>query len=285
MKISPKEPAGSYVLKVGEDTRRYAQEILSENERLRALVAALKSEKSQLEFRISVMATFVGEHTETRELLTSLEGEKLRLETQLGAVKGELDRHLENQAQLQRQLSEVETQNQRFTEEFNQVEQQNNNLTNLYVASYRLHGTLDRQEVVATIQEIIANLVGSEEQAIFETNPDSTAFSLVASIGIDPARYQEIPMGSGPIGRAGQTGDPFVVGEGKDVPDAGDPALTACIPLKLNDKVTGAIALFRLLPQKPRLEPVDHELFDLLATHAATALYCTGLHARVSLKG
>jgi hypothetical protein len=45
--------------------------------------------------------------------------------------------------------------------------------------------------------------------------------------------------------------------------------------------VTGAIALFRLLPQKPALEDVDHELFELLATHAATALYCTRLHQGV----
>ena len=45
--------------------------------------------------------------------------------------------------------------------------------------------------------------------------------------------------------------------------------------MKLEDRVTGAIALFRLLPQKTALEAVDRELFDLLATHAAMALYCT----------
>jgi hypothetical protein len=46
--------------------------------------------------------------------------------------------------------------------------------------------------------------------------------------------------------------------------------------------VTGAIALFRLLPQKAGFQAVDRELFDLLATHAATALYCSGLHARLT---
>jgi hypothetical protein len=46
--------------------------------------------------------------------------------------------------------------------------------------------------------------------------------------------------------------------------------------------VTGVIALFRLLPQKPRVEEADHELFDLLAVHAAMALYCTGLHSQFS---
>jgi GAF domain-containing protein len=38
------------------------------------------------------------------------------------------------------------------------------------------------------------------------------------------------------------------------------------------------IAIFRLLVQKPKLEPADRELLDLLATQAGTALYCTRLH-------
>jgi hypothetical protein len=38
----------------------------------------------------------------------------------------------------------------------------------------------------------------------------------------------------------------------------------------------------RLLEQKRSIEPVDYELFDLLATHAATALYCANLHAEAT---
>jgi cytochrome c-type biogenesis protein CcmH len=34
-------------------------------------------------------------------------------------------------------------------------------------------------------------------------------------------------------------------------------------------------------PPKSGFEEVDRELFELLATHAATALYCTSLHARL----
>ena len=43
------------------------------------------------------------------------------------------------------------------------------------------------------------------------------------------------------------------------------------------------IAIFGLLPQKGGIEDLDRELFDLLATQAAFALYCTGLHAKVAL--
>jgi hypothetical protein len=163
-------------------------------------------------------------------------------------------------------------------EELDRV-QQNSNLANLYVASYRLHGTLDRPEVLAIIQEIIVNLVGSEELGIFELNSNGSTLSLLASVGIDPAPYQTIPLGSGLIGRSAFTGEMYLAGQTRDTAASREEAnLTACVPLKLNDKVTGAIAVFRLLQQKAGLETLDHELFDLLASHAAMALYCTGLH-------
>jgi hypothetical protein len=276
--------AGSYVLKVGADNLRYAQELLSENEKLRVLIASLKSDQRQLEGQLRALDSLRVEHEVAHKLVGTLEREKLHLQEQLLRLHEELDHHRDGELRLQRQLAEVETQNRHFSEEFVAVEQQNNNLMNLYVASYRLHGTLDRGEVLSTIQEIIANLVGSEEQAIFELNAAGTALALVASVGIDPAHFQEVPLGFGLIGQAGATGQEFVLGNERAAARPGEADLSACIPLKLNGKVTGAIALFRLLPQKAGLEAVDHELFDLLATHAATALYCTGLHAQLDVR-
>jgi hypothetical protein len=49
---------------------------------------------------------------------------------------------------------------------------------------------------------------------------------------------------------------------------------------RLTGKVTGAIAVFRLLGQKSGLEEIDLQLFDLLASHAATALYSSHVRAK-----
>ena len=51
---------------------------------------------------------------------------------------------------------------------FAEVEQLNSNLANLYVASYRLHGSLARADVLSTLQEIVINIIGSEKFAVFE---------------------------------------------------------------------------------------------------------------------
>lgn len=193
---------------------------------------------------------------------------------------GEIERLQAQVASLRSQLESIRAESQSFSARYAEVEQQNSNLANLYVASYRLHGTLDRKEVVDTLQEIIANLVGSEEAGLYELDEQTGTLELVASFGLSPDTRRSVPLGSGPIGRAARTGE-ILVAEAEDTPaEDFDRGLTACVPLVLDGRVTGAIAIFRLLPQKPGIEGVDRELFDLLATHAATALYCTTLHAR-----
>ncbi len=150
-------------------------------------------------------------------------------------------------------------------------------LSNLYVASQRLHETLDRVSVLRAIEEILINLVGSEELAIFELDASGATLSLSWSFGIERQRYLLRALDDGPIGRAVRSGK-IVIVDGEPAPPD-EPRVTACVPLKLRDRVIGVIVLFQLLPQKPRLEQVDRDLFDLLATAAAAALHTAGLVA------
>jgi hypothetical protein len=241
---------GAYVRKVQEDTQNFAQGLIGEVERLRVQVAALESEKEGLASQLRDVETVIRANDALR-------------------------------AQIEGIKAETEGYSSRYAE----VEQQNSNLANLYVASYRLHGTLDRAEVIAAIQEIIANLVGSEEAALFEIDPDKQALELVASFGVDRDQCPPLPVGSGLIGLTARTGEILVVDPSQVSGATGlESRLTACIPLKLDGTVTGVIAIFGLLPQKGGIEDLDRELFDLLATQAAFALYCTGLHAKVALE-
>ena len=169
-------------------------------------------------------------------------------------------------------VTELEEQNRRFSERYVEVEEQNTKLANLYVASYQLNGTLDRERVIAAIKEIVINLIGCEELAIWELDEVLGALILVSSFGIDAGAWASIPLGSGLVGSAASTGERFIAG------DSGPRDLVACIPLKLDDRVVGAIGIFSLLQQKQGLEPLDYELFDLLASHAASALFCTALY-------
>ncbi|HEX3583001.1 MAG TPA: GAF domain-containing protein [Thermoanaerobaculia bacterium] len=168
-----------------------------------------------------------------------------------------------------------------FSSRYVDVEQQNTNLANLYVATYQLHGTLDRERVLGAIKEVIINLIGSEELGIWEITGDN--LTLLDSFGIDSNQWERVSLDGegGLIGLVAETGQRYVAGEVDIIGGGSQEKLSACIPLKLDDTVIGVIGIFGLLPQKEGFEPIDLELFDLLGSHAATALYCTRATSRL----
>ncbi|HYO59537.1 GAF domain-containing protein [Archangium sp.] len=146
-------------------------------------------------------------------------------------------------------------------------------LVRLRVASQRLHETLEPRELLDILQDLLVNLVGSEMLGIFEL--DGPELVLRVSLGIDVERFRRLPLGEDPIGRAVRTGSSWLA----DLMEEGSPGNRmegprACVPLRLGEHVLGMMVLFGLLPHKPRLEPEDRELLELLATEGGRALYC-----------
>jgi len=174
---------------------------------------------------------------------------------------------------LQKRVAQLESEQQQLLERCIGMEEQNGALMTLYVACRRLHSGLSWDEVLTTTREIIANLVGCEEYVLFTLASDGW-LRRVDSAGVAPEQYENVLPGQGLIGRSIETGKSFIAGESdSSAATSLDCNLTACIPLKRNSTVTGALALFRLLPQKAGLQPLDRELFQLLETHLALALY------------
>ena len=225
----------AYVESARQELHQYAQGLLHENERLRTASAMLEIQKAETRLEL------------------------LRAREERDAAVGELHN-------LRLRVENIQQENRRFSEDFQRIEQQSSNLANLYVASYQLHSSIDRSTVLRTIQEIVINLIGSEEIAIFEDD-GSGLYRLASSMGVEGPHLRAFRAGEGTIGSR-LAGSVFV----SDAPSNGD-SPTACVPLKVGDATIGAIVVFRLLPHKAALEDVDRELFDLLAVHAATALH------------
>jgi hypothetical protein len=187
----------------------------------------------------------------------------------------------EEKLRLVEQIARMEVTSQAFTARYVEVEQQNSSLANLYVASYRIHGSLERDDVLATLREILINLIGTEEFAVFEAAPGDEAAPMrcATSFGVDPYLVPPLRVGEGRLGEAIGRGVPYLPA---DDPQAD---ITACVPLRVGNRTMGAIVVYRLLAHKPALESADLELLNLLATHGATALYCSALHARQGREG
>jgi hypothetical protein len=93
-----------------------------------------------------------------------------------------------------------------------------------------------------------------------------------------------IAIGEGPIGKAAKTGESFFADRVAftDATPFDDPI--AVIPLKIKDSVIGVISINKLLEQKRAFTTMDHELFTLLAGHAATAIFSAKLYSASARK-
>jgi hypothetical protein len=182
-------------------------------------------------------------------------------------------------ARLEEQLAKIEAECKRYFDQFVDVEVASTNVANLYVASLRLHATLSREDVLSAIQEIVINLVGSEELCVFEVDASRRALRLVSSFGVDARAWQDVPFGVGIVGAAAASCTPWIASlQGEAVSRGPNEAhLTAAIPLVVEGRIAGLVAIFRLLDHKRGLEDVDHELFNLLGTQAGAALYFSSL--------
>jgi Skp family chaperone for outer membrane proteins len=265
----------AYARRVQQDAQRCAETLLADNERLRKQVALLEGSRSDLERRLRDSQEGAAIAEALRALAASLEAEKLRLQQRVATLEAELEHARQGRATLERQLADVEAESRRAVDEYAEVQQRVNNLANLYVASYQLHETLDRQAVLAAIREIVVNLVGSEGFAVFELDSNNRDFVLADGVGIDALSFGPDQPATRRIAQLARAGE-VVLAPPQDAQD-GRP-LVACVPLLVAGRVLGAIAVLHLLPHKPRLEPIDRELFDLLAAQAGTALYFTKLH-------
>ena len=253
---------GEAVLAIFHRGAEFTKELLAENERLRGRINSIE--------------------TRQREAAQSpSHWEELRCE-----LANRIENLEAENRDIMEQLKSVESENQQFADRYIEIEEENNNLANLYVASYQLHSTLDPAEVLRVIMEIVINLIGAETFCVYVCQEEAEVLEPVAAEGADLDLFQEIQIGRGPVGEALQTGevvcvDPTPVVDGQNL---GDSVPIVAIPLRVEDLPVGAIAVHKLLQQKSGFSALDHELFTLLAEHAATAILASRLYAQSERK-
>jgi putative methionine-R-sulfoxide reductase with GAF domain len=245
------------LLELFEDGKRFTQDLLRENERLRSLVAGLKLEQRDLESRV-------------------VRADVPLIQQKVQVLEQEVQQLRQENGALREQFRSVEAENRDFADRYVQVERQNSDLINLYVTSHRLHSTLNYEEVLRILKEIIINMIGTEKFGVYLVQEQRLV--LIALEGISQPLGSSLAIGEGSIGRAAASGQLYVAPAETDMRTfTGNPI--ACIPLKVGEQVMGVIAIFSLLLQKDKFGSIDFELFELLGGHAATAIYVSHLYS------
>ena len=209
----------------------------------------------------------------SKEFTEELLHENERLRSRLAALQGE--------------VQQLQQENKDYSSRYSEVEEQNNSLANLYVATYQLHSTLDFREVIEIVKEIIINLIGAESFAILMLDEKTTELRSVASEGrelVPGIESLSTQLGEGILGTVAQSGQSYYVMDDLHEGVVSKDRPIAAVPLKIKDHVIGLIAIYKLLQQKESFTAVDYELFALLAAHAATAIFSSKLYSQSERK-
>lgn len=240
------------IFRKGEE---FTKNLLKENEKLRFRIAQLEDTVQQ---------------ASSEEKMRSYEERIKKLEDEIVAVK--------------ERYQKVEEENKDFAAKYVEVEEINNALANLYVASYQLHSTLDFDEVLRIIKEIVINLIGAEIFAVLLMDDKTNDIVPVAAEGMELDMIPRVRIGEGIIGSVAKEGESYFAADLREVGDVEKGLPMVCIALKIKEHVIGVIAIFSLLMQKEGFNNVDYELFNLLAGHAATAIFSAKLYTQSERK-
>jgi nitrate/nitrite-specific signal transduction histidine kinase len=248
---------GEEFLRLFKRGAEFTQELLTENERLRRLL---------MEFEARQESAARSPH-DWNKLRTELVGRIQSLEEEYRTVR--------------ERLQDVEEENRHFADRYVEIEEENNALANLYVASYQLHSTLDIAETLKIVIEIVINLIGAEVFALYLLDESTRRLEAVAAEGLELSAFPVCSLGSGRLGAAVALGE-TKCWDSTSGDDLAQPLV--CIPLVVQERSIGAIAIHRLLQQKDGFSSLDHELFTMLGGHAATAIVASRLYSQSERK-
>lgn len=221
------------------------------------------------------------ENGDLRDENQRLHRENTRLRTQVASDDAirDLLKTIEALEEEKRQLLERSTRLERTQESdegrYEEIEHELHDLANLYVASFQLHASLSPRRVVRHLQDMLGQLVGADGFAIYLVDAEGREAVPIAWENLTEAPVS-VPVGEGAVGDACLTGLAQVA---SSLEEGSLVAPLAVVPMLVEGRAVGAIAITRMLEQKTRWAPLDQELFKLIGAHAGTALIAANLYS------
>jgi hypothetical protein len=143
----------------------------------------------------------------------------------------------------------------------------------VYAARMRLQNALDQADALDAIREIAANLIGTEEVAVFKVDRKRSELWLYWSFGVDPNKHSVLAVRREPKLKQVLSGKPVyrLKRSNKNLLSTDDP-VSALVPILVDGSPSAVIVLFRLFPHKLGIEPVDREICEVLSNCAGKAI-------------
>jgi len=205
-----------------------------------------------------------GRKNHPNELLRVLE-ENLTLKSRICSLEESLRFSRGERAELELKLRHLTSNSHQAEVRIAGLTKHCSELEAVILASSRLLAASTREDALRAIQDIVANVIGSEEMALFAMQTEHSGLELIGSCGVTREQCSQATTEEGVVARVWRSGV-------ATFPRSGDSGITACVPLRAQRQVVAVLAIFSLLPQKMRLEPLDLAVIKFLEHHAGELL-------------
>lgn len=183
---------------------------------------------------------------------------------------------------LERRMEALENENQDLTEQMVALENRAGQMMHLFVATYQLYAAQDSEEVQATIAEIAVDLLGAERFVLLWRESEDEKCRLALRRGFEDqatAGHFAGDFYAGGVPLVDKTLEDGVIRLGESDSDT-----LAAVPMRVQNVIVGVLVLLKLFDHKPALSSDDREILDLLAAHAASALFAADAYALAARK-
>jgi len=143
----------------------------------------------------------------------------------------------------------------------------------VYAARMRLQNAVDQADALDAVREIAANLIGTEEVAVFKVDKKRSELWLYWSFGVDPNKHSVLEVSREPKLKQVLGGKAVyrLRLSNENLLSTDDP-VSALVPILVDGGTCAVIVMFRLFPHKPGIEPVDREICEVLSNCAGRAI-------------
>ncbi len=141
-------------------------------------------------------------------------------------------------------------------------------------ARKRLRECKDRKDACEVVREIVSNLLGCEEMALFEVDRKQQRLALIWSFGLEPGKRQ-LPQRLSDAALSGVLAGEACIAQvcGHMGSECDEDKASAFVPIEFGGKTAGVLELLRLLPQKTKIDELDQALLAVISSEAGTSLF------------
>jgi GAF domain-containing protein len=191
----------------------------------------------------------------------------------------ELDAALAEADRLRAQVSTLLDTHQQISSLLVAADTRLGDLMKLFVTIRAMIESRDANAALASLQDILINVIGCEEYTIYSIDPRDRMLIPVRGSSAFVRATDSVSLDRSWLGDIVRSGT-MLVAPKREPGDSRMADVAAVVPLKVLDRVVGTIVIGSLLPQRELLGGRDRELLGLLAAYAATAIIAADRRAR-----